>query len=110
MAAFNVTALQNFGYNETTDFSDPMDPRWRAQPFDRADFQARSGNFTDDAIIQRVQEIALQQPYSELDEVEQALDEFYEENGAGNPNSPVRVQTRSDQSEGPVPRYRRFVL
>ncbi|EMR67876.1 putative bilirubin oxidase protein [Eutypa lata UCREL1] len=110
MAAFNVTALENFGYNETTDFSDPLDPRWRAQPFDRGDFQARAGNFTEDAIIQRVQEIALQQPYSELDEVEQALDEFWQANGNGNPNSPVSVQLRSEKTEGPVPRYRRFTV
>ncbi|KAK7953039.1 hypothetical protein PG988_013733 [Apiospora saccharicola] len=45
MAAFNVTALRDLGYDETTDFSDPMDPRWRARPFDRSDFRDRKGLF-----------------------------------------------------------------
>ncbi|RYP72786.1 hypothetical protein DL771_003970 [Monosporascus sp. 5C6A] len=110
MAAFNVTALENFGYNETTDFSDPMDPRWRARPYNRVDFLARTGVFSDASITERVQELALQQPYSELDEVEQALDEFWEKNGDGNPNSPRDTAARSITLGGHIPRYRRFVL
>ena len=30
LAAFNVTALQDFGYPETTRFIDPMESRYRA--------------------------------------------------------------------------------
>lgn len=36
MAAFNVTALADFGYPETTHFVDPMEQRWRAKPEDPA--------------------------------------------------------------------------
>ncbi|KAH8655355.1 Cupredoxin [Xylariales sp. PMI_506] len=110
MAAFNVTQLDNFGYNETTDFTDPMDPRWRSQPYDRADFLARAGIFTDDAIVQKVQTLALEQPYSELDNVEEALTAYWTANGAGNPNSPVKMRRRgcADCGSEPVPRYRRL--
>ncbi|KAM0813349.1 putative Bilirubin oxidase [Seiridium cardinale] len=102
MAAFNVTKLENFGYDETTDFGDPMDPRWRAQPYNRADFLASSDTFTDQAIVDKAQMLALEQPYSELNQVEEALTQYWLENGAGNPNSPVKRDF-----EGPVPRYRR---
>ncbi|KAI5795366.1 oxidase cueO precursor [Peziza echinospora] len=37
MAAFNVTALPDFGYPETTRFLDPMDPAYAAQPFTSTD-------------------------------------------------------------------------
>ncbi len=112
MAAFNVTNidLASFGYSETTDFSDPMDARWRAQPFNQGDFAARGGIFTEDAIVQRVQQLALEQPYSELDQAENALDQFWQTNGAGNPNSPRDAAPVSDTSAGPIPRYRRFVV
>jgi bilirubin oxidase len=106
MAAFNVSALDNFGYNETTDFQDPMDARWRAQPYNHDDYLNRGGIFTDDAIIAKVDALARQQPYSEQDQVEAALTEYWTLHGAGNPNSPVKRESES----GPVPRYRRFVV
>lgn len=90
MAAFNVTQLQNFGYNETTDFGDPMDARWRARPYSKADFIARSGIFTDDAVVNKVQTLARQQPYAELLQVDEALKQYWVANGAGNPNSPMK--------------------
>lgn len=99
MAAFNVTNLPNLGYNETTDFGDPMDPRWRARPYSRADFLARTGGFTDASITQAVQTLALQQPYSEVEQVEQALDEYWATHNQKKRDSPTA---------GPVPRYRRF--
>ncbi|KAF2019904.1 hypothetical protein BU24DRAFT_365645 [Aaosphaeria arxii CBS 175.79] len=102
MAAFNVTALQGFGYNETTDFADPMDARWRARPYNKADFTSRSGIFTEQAIKGAVETLARQQPYSELEEVEQALDDFY--------NNPAPKKREVEVAAGPVPRYRRFVV
>ena len=109
MAAFNVTKLQNFGYNETTDFGDPEDPRWAARPYVHTDFENRSGPFSTQAISERVQEIALQQPYSELAQVEEALDEAW-----ANGNTPTLRKRREDECDrkltGPVPRYRRFTL
>ncbi|KAH7030613.1 Cupredoxin, partial [Microdochium trichocladiopsis] len=73
MAAFNVTALANFGYNETTDFSDPMDARWRAKAFSKIDFTSRTGDFSQTTIATRVDALARQQPYSELSQVLDAL-------------------------------------
>ncbi|KAK7999042.1 multicopper oxidase [Apiospora marii] len=79
MAAFNVTAaLRDLGYDETTDFSDPMDPRWRARPFDRGDFEARKGIFGEEAIRDKVERLARLRPYSDLDEVDAALADYWD--------------------------------
>lgn len=104
MAAFNVTKLQDFGYEEVTDFGDPEDPRWAAKPFVQTDFRGRSGPFTPQAITARVQEIALEQPYSELAEVEEALQEAWMDGDA------EKRDISSPDSAGPVPRYRRFIV
>ncbi|KAF2750399.1 Cupredoxin [Sporormia fimetaria CBS 119925] len=104
MAAFNVTALQNFGYNELTDFDDPMDPRWRARPFTSAEFTGRTGVFSDTSINNRVVELARQKPYSELPQVEAALKAYYGTAKA------KRGEECDEQASGPIPRYRRFVV
>lgn len=74
MAAFNVTELRDMGYDETTDFSDPMDPRWRARTFDHDDFR---GVFGEDTIRDKVKRLARQRPYSDLDEVDAALADYW---------------------------------
>ncbi|CAI6341892.1 unnamed protein product [Periconia digitata] len=102
MAAFNVTQLTTLGYNETTDFADPVDPRWAARPFTQSDFTSRSGPFTAQTINDRVQQLAREQPYSELDQVEQALEQAWA-NG-----TPTKRSVEECQKGGPVPRYRRF--
>lgn len=99
MAAFNVTRLQDFGYDEATDFGDPEDQRWAARSYVHQDFVNRAGPFTQQAITARVQEIAREQPYSELAEVEAALEEAWADGSA---------QKRS--VDGPIPRYRRFIM
>ncbi|PVH94959.1 hypothetical protein DM02DRAFT_618201 [Periconia macrospinosa] len=106
MAAFNVTQLQNLGYNETTDFSDPLDPRWTARPFSQADFAAREGPFAAQAIGERVQQVAREQPYSELPQVEQALEQAWA-NG-----TPQKRHVEKYKSNGMVhgARHRRFVV
>lgn len=93
MAAFNVTQLENFGYDEATDFSDPEDPRWAARPFTQSDFQNRAGPFTQQAISNRVTEIALQKPYSELPQVEAALEEAW-----SGPAPPLKLKQRAIDS------------
>jgi len=55
LAAFNVTALQDFGYPETTRFIDPMESRYRAVSFQDGDFAGSgpsfgSGSFSKDQI------------------------------------------------------------
>lgn len=107
MAAFNVTQLPNWGYNET-DFSDPEDPRYSARPYNKADFSARSGPFTEESIVEAIKNLAMDQPYSQLEEVEERLEQFYKAN-------PQKRQEKCEDDEstvreGPIPRYRRFVV
>ena len=69
LAAFNVTALPDFGYNETK-FIDPMETRWRAQP-------ATADQFTPAAITAKVQFMASLEPYNNVDEVLDRLDDYW---------------------------------
>ena len=69
MAAFNVTVLEDFGYNETH-YIDPMEERWRAK-------QQTPGAFEDGAIVARVQEMASFEPYDKVVEVESKLREYW---------------------------------
>lgn len=107
MAAFNVTQLQELGYNEQTDFGDPEDPRWSARPFVQADWTSKSGPFTQQEVAARIREIALQQPYSEQTQVEAALAAAWADGSA---------QKRSvgeecgGQKAGPISRVRRLVV
>lgn len=102
MAAFNVTVLTDWGYNETTTYLDPMEPKWRAKPFGAGDFQARSGLFTDEAIAAAVNELAEEDPYSHVADVNDALDDYWKGKAAGT----VRRETGEDG--GPIIRRRRF--
>jgi bilirubin oxidase len=101
MAAFDVTKLSNFGYNETTDFHDPEDVRWAARTYESSDLTARSGIFSEASIREKVNNLALEQPYSELDEVTAALDSYSKTNAKREANC-------ADEGSGPIPRYRRF--
>ncbi|KAG7048215.1 bilirubin oxidase [Colletotrichum scovillei] len=73
MAAFNVTALADFGYNETS-FADPMEARWRAVPVTATAFSA-------DAITQKVQFMASLHPYNNVDEVTTRLNQYWSTRG-----------------------------
>ncbi|KAI1338635.1 Cupredoxin [Xylariaceae sp. FL0016] len=114
MGAFNVTHLENFGYNETTDFGDPEDPRWAAEPYALADLRAGTGVFAPEAVEAKVQKLAREQPYSEREEVEAALDAFWAGKDIGDPNAALQgkkmkrvASPEPCASEGPIPRYRR---
>lgn len=104
MAAFNVTQLQELGYNETTDFSDPMDARWRSRPFVESDWTAKSGPFTSGTVTSRVQEIARQQPYSEQPQVEAALTAAW---GDGSAQKRDVRGLEAGHATGPISRVRR---
>ncbi|KAK3695700.1 Cupredoxin [Podospora appendiculata] len=69
MAAFNVTALLDLGYNETS-FRDPMETRWRAEAVAPA-------KFTPAAITAKVEFMAGLQPYNNVAEVMNKLDEYW---------------------------------
>jgi len=69
MAAFNVTKLVDLGYDET-DFRDPMENRWRAEAVTPA-------KFTPAAITEKVQFMAGLEPYNNVDEVMDVLDDYW---------------------------------
>ncbi|KAH7305527.1 hypothetical protein B0I35DRAFT_492912 [Stachybotrys elegans] len=62
MAAFNTTVLPELGYNQTT-YIDPMEAEWRSKPMGASDFSTRSGQFTEDEIIERIQFMTSFRPY-----------------------------------------------
>ncbi|GAB1312539.1 Bilirubin oxidase [Madurella fahalii] len=70
MAAFNVTALADLGYNETS-FIDPMESRWRAEAVTAA-------KFTPAAITEKVQFMASLEPYNNVEEVFDVLEDYWE--------------------------------
>jgi bilirubin oxidase len=107
MAAFNVTQLQELGYNEQTDFSDPEDPRWSAVSFIQAEWTGRTGPFTQDAVTAKIRELARQQPYSELAQVEAALAAAWADGSAQKRST---AENCDDQVSGAVSRVRRFVV
>ncbi|KAM5350959.1 hypothetical protein ACJ41O_003682 [Fusarium nematophilum] len=98
MAAFNVTALENFGYNDTK-FLDPMQKEWRAKPYVLTDLRDRTGPFSDEAIVQRVENLARANPYGDIGAVEEALKEYW-----------AKKTTKRDAESGSIPRYRRFKI
>lgn len=69
MAAFNVTALDNFGYSETTRFLDPADSRWAAKNY----------TSTDLSVVESVTLPAFSalKAYSDIDGLLTALDDYY---------------------------------
>jgi bilirubin oxidase len=82
MGAFNVTVLQDLGYNETR-FIDPMEERWRAKPAVLADF-------TQAAITSRIQFMASLEPYNNHEIVEQKLEEYWA--ARGGPHRPIKAR------------------
>ncbi|OQO12394.1 hypothetical protein B0A48_03036 [Cryoendolithus antarcticus] len=77
MAAFNVTALDNLGYNETTRFIDPMEATYRAKPFNDADWIGRTGDFSDAAISAKATFFNKLNAYSEQPQVDAALQAYW---------------------------------
>jgi bilirubin oxidase len=69
MAAFNVTALDDFGYPETA-FIDPMENRWRAEA-------VAPSKFTPTAITEKVQFMASLEPYNNVDDIMEELDDYW---------------------------------
>lgn len=94
MAAFNVTKLLDLGYAET-DFRDPMEGRWRAEAVTPA-------KFTPAAITEKVQFMANLQPYNNVDEVKQELDDYWatHKKRSVGPAKADKVKTRRMRIEG----------
>jgi bilirubin oxidase len=77
MAAFNVTALTDLGYDEKTSFIDPMEPRYRNKFFSDSDFKSRSGDFSESAIASKVKFFNDLEAYRNKDGVEKALEQYW---------------------------------
>ncbi|KAK0612632.1 Cupredoxin [Bombardia bombarda] len=99
MAAFNVTALLDLGYNETS-FRDPMEDRWRAEAVAPA-------KFTPAAITQKVQFMASLQPYNNVAEVEEKLAEYWETHTPPPPSPVDNVKRGAAAVAGPERRVTR---
>lgn len=113
MAAFNVTALADFGYNETTRYMDPMEDRWRAKKMEDGDYENRTGPFSEESIRAMVEEYTTANPYSDVNEVEKALDDYWRvaqssiaEKREGN----SEASSQSSDTMGQLPRYQRMVV
>lgn len=101
-----MTALEGFGYTDNG-FFDPMEPRWRAKPYQLTDLRARTGPFTDTAIVANVETMARANPYPNPEKVEAALRDYW---AARKKNSRDEEDLEVRQEEGPEParRFRRF--
>ncbi|KAF1949470.1 Cupredoxin [Byssothecium circinans] len=92
MAAFNVTALADFGYPETAvKLNDPMDPRFRAVPVKAADF-------TEAAIMAKLAEFSSLGAYEDPDKVEAALASYWANGGP----KPTTLATSSRSASSPA--------
>ena len=77
MAALNVTALKDLGYDEKTTFIDPMDPKYRAKSFNSDDYPNRKGDFESEAIAKKCRDFQDMDAYKKVGEVEQKLEEYW---------------------------------
>jgi bilirubin oxidase len=94
MAAFNVTALADFGYPETTHFIDPMEQRYRAKA------QSPEAK-TNQAILARVGELYALDAYKDADKIEAALVEYY--NGGARASTTLATSTVPSSATGTSP-------
>jgi bilirubin oxidase len=93
MGVMNVTALADFGYNETTRFLDPMEERWRATQISTDDDSQTAIN-TKCALFESTQ------AYSNVGKLEQALENYWA-NGPPNPSTLATVVSSSAKSASP---------
>jgi hypothetical protein len=100
MAALNVTALSDLGYDEKTSFIDPMEQRYRAKGFAGADFTGRSGDFTDAAIEEKVKFFNNLDAYRNVLAVESRLEDYWKTASSGTASSSTSSATSSTLAAG----------
>lgn len=93
MAAFNVTALTDLGYDEKTSFIDPMEARYRSKSFPDGDLSGRSGDFSDDAILAKMNWFVALEAYKNVGKVENALENYWKTKSASTLSTAVRSST-----------------
>ncbi|THY40831.1 hypothetical protein D6C99_08056 [Aureobasidium pullulans] len=94
MAAFNVTVLADLGYNDTTRFLDPMEPKYRAVDYPASDFTSHTGVFSDSAIDQKLDFFANLDAYAHEADADAALVSYWNTHVAGAPNT-LSTSTKS---------------
>ena len=87
MAAMNVTALADLGYDEKTAFIDPMEQRYRAKGFAGSDFTNRAGDFTNAAIKDKVEFFNNLDAYRNVIAVESRLEDYWKTASSGSASS-----------------------
>ena len=87
MAAFNVTAISDLGYDEKTSFIDPMEPRYRPKSFAKNEFTSRTGDFSDTAIQAKVAFFNSLDAYRNVGAVQSRLAAYWKTAKAGSPGS-----------------------
>lgn len=95
MAALNVTALADLGYDEKTRFIDPMDPQYRAKSFKPEDWTNRDGDFESEAIAKKCRDFQDMDAYKKAGEVEQKLEEYWKTH-----SSQTTLVTKTSSSGG----------
>lgn len=77
MAAFNVSLLEDFGYEENMHFIDPLDPAFAANDCDITDVVNRGGDFADERIAEALSSFETTGAYGDIDGVETALKAYW---------------------------------
>lgn len=96
MASFNVSNIENFGYNKSeTLFIDPMEPKWRAKDINPADF-------TDQAIQSRLAEFDAINGYRDMAQIEDALEAYWSTASTGFQTSTKPASSTATSSTKPA--------
>lgn len=81
LAMFNVTALSDFGYPETTHFINPMEIRYRAKPCKPDEYKNTTswgnGEFSRQGVEDKLQWFVNLDAYKDMDNIELALEEYW---------------------------------
>ncbi|KAL1297993.1 hypothetical protein AAFC00_006499 [Neodothiora populina] len=77
MAAMDVKAIKDLGYDEKTTFLDPMDSTYRSKGFKEEEWQSRDGDFEDEKIGKKCEWFISLEAYKNADEVEGALETYW---------------------------------
>lgn len=90
MAAFNVTALEDFGYTETSRFLDPMDKKYRAKSWSKSEDDQ-------DKLEAKCAEFEALDAYKDPEDVEKALESYYA-NGPAKQTTLATVTTKASSA------------
>lgn len=93
MAAFNLSKITDLGYPETTNFDDPMDPRFRAKPYTGTDLAQVESEL--------LPWFSSLDSYSIKDGIKQAIADYHQN---GPPNSTKRARRRRANLSGRMKR------